>query len=483
MHHINVHFQGAAVSLFGAKASGFQRDLLLDATQGRLTRTATDGTLIPELLAAWDYDAQKCRWRFQLRQELSFHNGRRVTAKDIEFSLIAPLISKFTTPERSGVSIIQGAKAVKPDDVYRNGMLEGICVLNDREVDIQLVEAGDDFLADLSLDPSSSIFPIEALKRPGVDLQAESKSSGSHLSWKTHPIGAGVFRIARVENNGACIWLQRVGLGVEHSVASVRLTTGPDAPKDTDILDGEPANPYLQQLRKVFFPAARGIIGVYFDFSRAIVRDQRFRKAIQLALNPQEFTKFFESSKPTSTIIPSNWDTWPTATIQSDLSAAKRLLQAVGNTYDLDDVRLSSLGRPKNGEESAWVKQVIERLREIGLPLKKPPAATGELFFAGFGPSVASASRLFSLFKEGTGWVSKLQQPDTLYNQLLADIVGADKERIRELTRQLHEQFTAQVYAVPLVEQPVGYWINPNKIQTLGEFQDSCLCLNPVRVL
>lgn len=47
-----------------------------------------DGKLEPDLAARWDYDSDGFAWTIHLRDGALFHNGRRVTTRDVEYSLM-----------------------------------------------------------------------------------------------------------------------------------------------------------------------------------------------------------------------------------------------------------------------------------------------------------------------------------------------------------------------------------------------------------
>lgn len=47
----------------------------------------TDGTLKPNLAESWKYDEANFTYTFKLRQDVKFHNGAKLTAKDVVFSM------------------------------------------------------------------------------------------------------------------------------------------------------------------------------------------------------------------------------------------------------------------------------------------------------------------------------------------------------------------------------------------------------------
>ena len=52
-----------------------------------LTVVAPDGTLAPEVAESWEASSDAATWTFRLREDVEFHNGRRVTAADVAASI------------------------------------------------------------------------------------------------------------------------------------------------------------------------------------------------------------------------------------------------------------------------------------------------------------------------------------------------------------------------------------------------------------
>jgi peptide/nickel transport system substrate-binding protein len=46
-----------------------------------------DGKLEPDLATQWDYNEETLTWTIQLRDDALFHDGRRVTSKNVEYSI------------------------------------------------------------------------------------------------------------------------------------------------------------------------------------------------------------------------------------------------------------------------------------------------------------------------------------------------------------------------------------------------------------
>ena len=97
-----VYIFGSKVSLFGSDASGLQRVFLLDAVLGRYAYPMKGNVVgTPGILESWEVIENARTWRLKLRKDLKFHDGKNATVEDLWYSLCAPILSKFETPELS----------------------------------------------------------------------------------------------------------------------------------------------------------------------------------------------------------------------------------------------------------------------------------------------------------------------------------------------------------------------------------------------
>ena len=92
---------------------------MVAASQGAvfdtLTEVAADGTLKGELATGWEASPDARRWTVTLRDGVSFHNGRRLTAEDVLASLA--LHREPASPAHALVSGIEEMRAISPRDL------------------------------------------------------------------------------------------------------------------------------------------------------------------------------------------------------------------------------------------------------------------------------------------------------------------------------------------------------------------------------
>ncbi|MEG0775511.1 ABC transporter substrate-binding protein [Clostridium sp.] len=128
---------------------------------------------IGAIAQTWHLEEDNITWNFTLRKDMRFHNGRKITAKDIKYSYERLLSSTLNSPNRWFLSMIKGA-----DEFYngRSKEVSGIMVNGDFNMKIVLQYPYTSFINNLT-HISCSILPKEE----------EGKI-------KNTPIGAGPYR-------------------------------------------------------------------------------------------------------------------------------------------------------------------------------------------------------------------------------------------------------------------------------------------------
>ncbi|MFP3913466.1 MAG: ABC transporter substrate-binding protein [Actinomycetota bacterium] len=131
----------------------------------RLVERWPDDTLVPSLAERWEVSPDGLRYRFLLREGLTWSDGRPLTAHDVEYG-----IKRNLDPDRPGVGVamfyvLEGAlermRGGDPDAV-------GVQALDDRTVEFRLVNPAPYFLAMLNR-PDSGPQPRHAIEAKGDD--------------------------------------------------------------------------------------------------------------------------------------------------------------------------------------------------------------------------------------------------------------------------------------------------------------------------
>lgn len=143
-----------------------------------LVQLDNDLLVKPSLAKSWNIEEKGTKYQFVIRDDVYFHNsevfkdgkGRKMTAKDIEYSLKRVLNPKTFSP---GAVWLQSILAKNNSGDYQ------ILTLNDTILVITLKEAFSPFLGRLSM-PYFSVIPKEAVEFYGDDFGR-------------HPVGTGPF--------------------------------------------------------------------------------------------------------------------------------------------------------------------------------------------------------------------------------------------------------------------------------------------------
>ena len=159
-----------------AAALGF----MSKAVHATLVMFGEGAELIPGLAERWEELEGGHVYRFHLRRNVRFHNGRLLEAKDVHHSLVRLLLPELHSPSGWLLRSVRGAKDVLEG---RTRTLIGIEVRDSATVDIVLDEPLAFFLSMLTMH-EAAIIPAE--------------ETGDRERFRTRPSGAGPFRVEEI---------------------------------------------------------------------------------------------------------------------------------------------------------------------------------------------------------------------------------------------------------------------------------------------
>lgn len=143
---------------------------------------ATEGArIVPWLAASFEPEDGATKFHFQLRSDVRFHNGRRLTARDVRFSFEHLLLSSVSA-YRNFLSPIRGSKEILNGQTTE---LKGFRILSSTEFLIELDEP-------LPFFPALLAFTVASIIPEGTD-----KFQGT---WKDGCVGTGPFRVSSFES-------------------------------------------------------------------------------------------------------------------------------------------------------------------------------------------------------------------------------------------------------------------------------------------
>ncbi|HKN83408.1 MAG TPA: ABC transporter substrate-binding protein [Pyrinomonadaceae bacterium] len=146
-----------------------------------LTRDLGGARIGPWLAASYASEQGGKRFRFRLRDDVRFHDGRKVTARDVRYSLERLLLNKENSGSRFTYSAIRGAKALLNGEVLD---LAGFKIHSTEEFTIELEEP-------------MSFFPALLSYHAAAIVPEGSNAFGP--SWQDGSVGTGPFRVVKFE--------------------------------------------------------------------------------------------------------------------------------------------------------------------------------------------------------------------------------------------------------------------------------------------
>ncbi len=246
------------------------------AVLGLLLYIDNNAEINPLSLESFDWDFEKKYYILKLKDNLYFHNNRKATAKDLEFSILRHLFSKYPNIGNAIQINLKGIEKIKKGQKYQSGLVDGVKVLDDRTVVLIPSNSNPSFLYTLA-HFSFSLVPMEELNS---DL----------ITWKKWPIGVGAYKV--IEENIE----QR-----SYLLSLVNSKEFPKAPKeilfeqeriyepDITLKDFKSAKDKKYIKEELLVSLNRRVFE--FNFSSDLGKNKNFRRAVALALCRIEISK------------------------------------------------------------------------------------------------------------------------------------------------------------------------------------------------
>jgi oligopeptide transport system substrate-binding protein len=191
-HMPGATFGGMYRRELGNNPSTLDPALVTDTYGGAVVRQLFDGLVqfdahlnpIPALARFWDVSRDGRTWTFTLRQGVTFHHGREVTANDVVYSFTRLLGLKRPVTVTKVLQHIQGATAFMQGHTTH---VQGLTAVDRYTVRIVLDEPLAPFLAVLGL-PNTAVVPQDEVEK-------------SEERFGRAPVGTGPFTFVRWEPN------------------------------------------------------------------------------------------------------------------------------------------------------------------------------------------------------------------------------------------------------------------------------------------
>ncbi len=355
---VNLKFSvsGSITSLDPAYSAEMETMRFLANIHAGLVAASETGEVLPCIAKSWNVGDDNLTWIFNLRNDCFFHNGKKVKAYDVKYSLERILSPKLKSPNAWFISYIEGAEdymAGKTNEV------SGIRVLGDYKLSIKLSYAFNGFLLYIS-SGCCSVMDSDELKKgnfvgcgPYIIESFEQnliklKANKNYISGV--PYCNSIEIVHHGENN-----LKRFIEG-EYDYYLVQNKTEVDELKNNSINN-----------IKVNHLLGTTYIGFKIRNTNSVYMKKAVRQAISHAINKKRIADEITGglSAPAKCIIPSTLITSDHITAYDyNVNKAKEILRR-------ENIRFTQpLNIVVNGKPSAVFKYIEEDLNAIGITCK-----------------------------------------------------------------------------------------------------------------
>jgi oligopeptide transport system substrate-binding protein len=248
----------------------------------------TSGKIVPRLAEKWDISDGGRRYTFHLRQDAKFHNGRKVVASDVKYSIERALWPETKSP--GAANFFSGITGVKEVVVGKRKDLTGVRVVDDSTVEILLDKPAGYFLGQLTVCVGCVVCREEIEKNGGRIDEQSAVGTGPFKLGQYQP-GVKIVLDANRSYYGRQAGVDRVErrIVLDPSTAHILYETG-----EADVVDTTGVQ--SQQDRKdprlakelVIQPTATNLFMILHTRLQPAFRDLRVRQAFAEAIDRDE---------------------------------------------------------------------------------------------------------------------------------------------------------------------------------------------------
>ena len=429
--------------------------------RGQLLTRTKGFKLNPSLIEEYKFDFESKAYILNLREGLTFHNGRKATAADLEFSLVRGFFSPRSNFFKARFGNIKGVKNIKPGTKYESGLVTGIKILDERTLSVELDEPNPSFFQNLN-SPYYSLIPIEALK-------------DDYLSWKDTPVGVGDYRVEKEENGLTLLTLAQPS---PKKPQNIELHWGAKEPSNTD-LSLRPIDGYKNIQSD--YPVAVRLIE--FSNQNELSKYKEFRLAVGLLLNRKDLKNEELGVEPIAQVLPKHFWGRVESQVDQNLEEAKKLLSKIPESVRTKKYQaIVFAGKSLSALQKFYIKKMEEDFKTVGLNISIAPnsekfvskqtAMEAPFRMAGKIVDYVDPLIMFGSYRKAGHDSYLMAQGEDLdkFQKLYEDAANVEslEERI-ETVKELNHFTRKNGVVVSLAEEKTVYFINPNSIESLGQ--------------
>ena len=402
---------GEPFSMDPAVINDVTSSTFVDAVFRGLVHLDSDLTVVPDLAESWEVDEAGVVYTFTLRDGITFHDGRPITAHDFKWS-----IERATSlePESYSVPLYLG------DIVGVQEKLAG------EANEVAGYEALDDRTVRITIDAPKAYFLAKLTYPSGHVVDRLTVESGGEEWWREPINGSGPYVLERWDEEEVVILKRFEGFhdaypGPEYVISPVVPIAGASAfdmyrTEAWDVLTIAPATVELVRFDAELFPQMREYeqpISAYvqFDTTRPPFNDAQVRRAFAMAVDTTALIDevYGGNATPATGLLPPGFPAFNDSLsgIPFDPEGARDLL---ASTLDTDSMEILFTATDRDGEPSALVQFLLDSWTEV-LGIEVAPHLLDPDAYYYEGDELWEHLRVF-------GWVADYPDPENFLDLL-----------------------------------------------------------------
>ena len=465
---------------YDEKAPAGILETMYSALLGQHLKVTSSFQLEPGFIKKWVWDYTRNCYELNLRDDIVFHNGRRATAEDLEFSLLRGFFSEHRAFYHMYMNNIHGIEAARGHRVFQSGIVTGVRVTGPYTVRLKVNTPNPTFLFSLA-DPYFSLVPKEEM-------------NPDYLTWKTVPVGAGPYRVKQGFAGGV-VAIEKVNGNSLGPDSALLYTYDDGADYDVSIINSERLS--QEPYEKVYSKLPASIWSIFFSYAHPLGNNVNFRKAIQVAINRRELSEGIDRYTPAYELLPNYfWGSADGAELYNPVKA-RALLAAIPPDLLKSPIAASVFsGSQITPERIVVLERLKKQLADVGLQfqyttnnekfLSQETAAASPLLISGRVTDYADPVVMFAAFREESPFTfERPLNPDPEFEELYLKASNAVDQNERVATVQELSAYVSQTaLAVPMLEAKEVFYFNRNKIKSLGDQRlPLSLCLENIELM
>ncbi|MES2769429.1 MAG: ABC transporter substrate-binding protein [Bdellovibrionota bacterium] len=445
------------------------------AVLGLLVDYDEDLKLKPSLLESWYWDFKSSKYILTLKDNIYFHNGRRATSADLEYSLIRGFFSKNKSFYQIYLNNIVGVDKVKPTDKFESGIIEGIKIESDRSVSVKITNFNPTWIYVLTR-PYFSLVPREALQ-------------SNNLLWKDLPVGAGPYKIKTPYANGS-IEIEKIDKNV-NGPSHVILHTEYNEKIKYDLSLKELPDRNTYEVLQSKYPLV--IWGIFFNNVNDLGSNKDFKKAVMYAIDRTEIIAGDSSAKPAYEPLTSLIWGRNNTKYNPDLKKSLSYIEKIKNYPKNEKIKIPVFSGTKITESRQKKLDIISKqLKMIGLNVEffatsekfisRDVAKSSPFIISGRVANMLDPLLMFASYRKNSPYEFESPKDDSAFENLYTHALNTKDEKPRlKAIQNLSKHVTDEAIMIPMLEIKSEFFYQEKSIKSIGnQFKAQTLDLSKV---